>query len=167
MLILTLNFAQLSYLLTTLLFLSHILPSMSLCSSHPVFPPLHPQLSTLCPASLLILHLLPRLFPVTLSLHLPPPLPSSSSPPAVSPPLSTSVHPLMIAECISFDMKTKGWVHMWFLCKSCVIWNINVGIIWLPGWGGWGGGGEGFVITSDCRFLPQRMVRLSGWIEKQ
>lgn len=45
LLILTLNFAQLSYL-TTLLFLSHILSAMSLCSSHLVFPSLHPQLST-------------------------------------------------------------------------------------------------------------------------
>lgn len=27
---------------------------------------------------------------------------------SVSPPLTTTVHPLMIAQCISFDMKTKG-----------------------------------------------------------
>lgn len=101
------------------------------------------------------------------SLISPPTLPSSSfSPPPSLPLLSPfSVHPLMIAEHISLDIKTKGWVHMWFLGESCVIWNINAGIIWLPGWGGGGGGGS--IITSDCRFLPQMMVRLSGWIEEQ
>lgn len=38
LLISSLNFPQLSYLLTTLLFFSHILFSMSLCSSHLLFP---------------------------------------------------------------------------------------------------------------------------------
>lgn len=111
-----------------------------------LFPP---DLSSSFPstllASLLILLYLPCLLPTIL------PCPFSSSPPAVAPPLTTSLYPLMIAEHISFDTKTKGWVHMWFLCKSCVIWNINAGIIWLPGWGG---GGGGIIITSDCRFLP-------------
>lgn len=99
-----------------------------------LFFPLNSPLFVLASLLILILRLLPCLLHAILSSHLPPPLPSSSSPPAVTPPLAASAHPVMIAEHISFDMKTKGWVHMWFLCKSCVIWNINAGIIWLPGW---------------------------------
>ena len=103
-----------------------------------------PHLSTPCLASLLLL-LLTLLLLLLLRFLLPLPLftilpsfplislhPSLLPPPLLSPPPFTL---LMIAEHISFDMKTKGWVHMWFLCKSCVIWNINVGIIWLPAWG--------------------------------
>lgn len=135
--------------------------------------PIHSGLSSSFPSAVnSFFHLLSSFsslfsFPPIVSTHLPSPLPFSSSPPAVTPPLTTLVHPLMIAEHISFDMKTKGWVHMWFPYKSCVIWNINAGIIWLPGWGVEVGGCGGFIITSDCHFLPQRMVRLSGWIEKQ
>lgn len=106
LLISSLDFPWLSYLLTSLLFLSHILSSMSLCSSHllshllststlhslPGFPP-HPSS---CP--LFLSH-----HPFLTSLSTPSFLPLS-----ISSPLTTTVRPLMIAECISFDMKTKG-----------------------------------------------------------
>lgn len=95
----------------------------------------------------------PPTAPLPPSLH--PSLSSHFTSSCQSPLLSPPLHPLMIAEHISSDTKTKGWVHMWFLCESRVIWNINVGIIWLSGKGGERGVG-GFLITSDCRFRPPK-----------
>lgn len=166
----TLFFALLAFRRFPQSFLSHLLYSSPLLASscllihtsHPlfrvlVFVPSGPNPSSL-PSTL---HTSrppssPSCHPFLSSLsYLSHPFSSPPPPPAVTPPLSNPVHPLMIAEHISFDTKTKGWVHMWFLCKSHVIWNINAGIIWLPGWGG-GGGGGGFIITSDSRFLPPK-----------
>lgn len=105
LLISSLNFPQLSYLLTILssscLIFSFVHPT---CSS--LFSPLNSPLFAWLHFSSSFFYLVSFLpsFPY-ISIHpfLPPPplLP-------ISPPLTTTVHPLMIAERISFDMKTKG-----------------------------------------------------------
>lgn len=97
----------------------------------------------------------PPTAPLPPSLH--PSLSSHFTSSCQSPLLSPPLHPLMIAEHISSDTKTKGWVHMWFLCESRVIWNINVGIIWLSGKGGERGVGG----LSNHQWLP--LPSPKGW----